>query len=72
MMNDRSGRTLDLNISARTERPYVKLSPSMLVAAYPEVSALTLAVNVDGILLLGMEIESLAVYLDTTYDMIIE
>ena len=71
-MTDRGGRTLDLTISASVERPYVKLSPSMLVAAYPEVSTLTLAVNVDGTLLLGMEIESPAVYLDTTYDMILE
>lgn len=54
------------------EMSYVKLPPSMLVAAHVEVIALTLAVNVNGMLVLEMEIESLAAYLDTTYDMIIE
>jgi hypothetical protein len=44
----------------------------MYVAAYAEVIALTLAVNVDDILVLRTEIESLAAYLDATYELINE
>jgi len=54
------------------KRSYVKLLPTMYVAAYAEVIALTLAVNVDDILVLRTEIESLAAYLDATYELINE
>lgn len=44
----------------------------MYVDAYVEVIALTLAVNIDDVLVLGTEIESLAVILNATYELIIE
>lgn len=72
LANERGRQTLCLNISVGMKRSYVKLLPTMYVDAYVEVIALTLAVNIDDVLVLGTEIESLAVILNATYELIIE
>lgn len=54
------------------EMSYAKLPPTMFVAAYVEVLAMTSVVNVGGILVLRTGIESFAIYLDATHELIIK
>lgn len=72
LINERGGKTLSLNISADMKMSYAKLPPTMIVAAYVGVLALTLVINVGGILVLRTGIESFAVYLDATHELIIK